>query len=160
MNVDGEFLPVDESPEAFAELLRRCGNDPCNMAGRYYGLVADVVNKTGADIIGHFDLITKFNETNKNGKFFDEDNPGYIEAWKHAADSLLQTGRPFEINTGAISRGWRKTPYPSARIISYIASHGGKFILSSDSHSKDTLMYQFAECEELARNLGLRLTEL
>ena len=157
VNVDGEFLPVDESLEAFMRLLRCCHDDPCDMAGRYYSLVADVVNKTGADIIGHFDLITKFNE---GGRFFDEDSPGYIEAWKSAADSLLQTGRPFEINTGAISRGWRKTPYPSAGIISYIASRGGKFILSSDSHSKDTLMFQFAECEELARNLGLTLTEL
>lgn len=157
LNVGGEFFPVDESPEAFAELLQRCGNDPYDMAGRYYALVADVVRKTGADIIGHFDLITKFNE---GGRFFDEDNPSYIEAWKSVADSLLQTGRPFEINTGAISRGWRKTPYPSARIISYIASRGEKFILSSDSHSKDTLMFQFAECEELARKLGLRLTEL
>ena len=115
------------------------------------------MRKTNADIIGHFDLITKFNEGNR---FFDEDNPRYISACNDALDSLLETGKPFEINTGAVSRGWRKSPYPSAKILEYIASHNGSVILSSDSHSKDTLMYKFAECEELAQNLGLRVVSI
>ena len=157
VNVDGEFLPIDESPEAFAELIHRCNDDPYDMAERYYALVADVVKKTNADIIGHFDLITKFNE---GGKFFDEDNLRYFSACNVALDTLLKTGRPFEINTGAISRGWRKTPYPSERILSYIASHGGSVILSSDSHEKSTLMYKFAECEELVRKFGLNVVEI
>ena len=157
VNIDGEYISVDHTPEIFAGLIHLCNDDPYDMAGRYYALVADVVRKTGADIIGHFDLITKFNE---GGKYFDEDNPRYISACNDALDSLLETGKPFEINTGAISRGWRKTPYPSARILKYIASHNGSVILSSDSHSKETLMYQFAECEELARNLGLRVVTL
>ena len=157
VNVDGEYISVDHTPEVFADLIKRCNNDPYDVAGRYYSLVADVVNKTGANIIGHFDLITKFNE---GGKFFDEDNPRYVEAWRNAVDALLPAGKPFEINTGAISRGWRKTPYPSAKILKYIADHNGSVILSSDSHSKDTLMYQFAECEELARSLGLKIVTL
>ena len=157
VDVDGEFLPIDDSPEAFTNLIHRCNDDPYDMAERYYALVADVVNKTNADIIGHFDLITKFNE---GGKFFDEDNPRYVSACNDALDALLKTGKPFEINTGAISRGWRKTPYPSERILSYIASHNGSVILSSDSHDKATLMYKFAECEELARKFGLDVVEI
>ena len=157
VNVDGEFLSIDESPENFADLIHRCDDDPYDMAERYYALVADVVNRTGADFIGHFDLITKFNE---GGKFFDEENPRYVSACNDALDALLKTGKPFEINTGAISRGWRKTPYPSERILSYIASHNGSVILSSDSHDKATLMYKFAECEELARKFGLDVVEI
>ena len=157
VDVDGEFLPIDDSPEAFTNLIHRCNDDPYDMAERYYALVADVVNKTNADIIGHFDLITKFNE---GGKFFDEENPRYVSACNDALDALLKTGKPFEINTGAISRGWRKTPYPSERILSYIASHNGSVILSSDSHDKATLMYKFAECEELARKFGLDVVEI
>ena len=155
--VDGEYISVDHTPEIFANLIHRFNDDPYKLAEEYYSLVADVVRKTNANIIGHFDLITKFNE---GGKFFDEDNPRYISACNDALDSLLKTGKPFEINTGAISRGWRKTPYPSAKILKYISSHNGSVILSSDSHSKDTLMFQFAECEELARSLGLRITTL
>lgn len=157
VKIDGEYISVDHTPEIFADLIHRLNDDPYKLAEEYYSLVADVVRKTNADIIGHFDLITKFNETNK---FFDEDNPRYISACNDALDSLLETGKPFEINTGAVSRGWRKTPYPSERILEYISSHGGSVILSSDSHSKDTLMYQFPECEELARSLGLRVVTL
>ena len=157
VKIDREYISVDHTPEIFADLIHRLNDDPYKVVEEYYSLAADVVRKTNADIIGHFDLITKFNETNK---FFDEDNPRYISACNDALDSLLETGKPFEINTGAISRGWRKTPYPSARILEYISSHGGSVILSSDSHSKDTLMYQFPECEELARSLGLRIATL
>ena len=154
---DGEYISVDHTPEIFADLIHRFNDDPYKVAEEYFSLAADVVRKTNADIIGHFDLITKFNEGNK---FFDEDNPRYISACNDALDSLLETDKPFEINTGAISRGWRKSPYPSARILEYIASHGGSVILSSDSHRKDTLMYKFSECEELAQNLGLRIVTL
>ena len=154
---DGEYISVDHTPEIFANLIHRFNDDPYKVAEEYFSLVADVINKTNADIIGHFDLITKFNE---GGKFFDEDNSRYVSACNDALDSLLETGKPFEINTGAISRGWRKTPYPSARILKYIASHNGRVILSSDSHSKATLMYMFSECEELARSLGLRVVTL
>jgi histidinol-phosphatase (PHP family) len=56
---------------------------------------------------------------------------------------LLRTHRIFEINTGAISRGYRATPYPSAEIIAYLKQRGAILLLSSDSHSKETLAFQF-----------------
>ena len=157
VRINGRYISVDHKPEVLAELIHECNDDPYEAAERYYALVADVVNRTGADIIGHFDLITKFNE---DGKFFDGDNPRYINACNNALDVLLKTGKPFEINTGAISRGYRSTPYPSKRILKYIAEHNGSVILSSDAHSKNNLMFKFTECEELARSLGLRITEL
>ena len=55
----------------------------------------------------------------------------------------MRSGKVFEINTGAISRGYRTQPYPSADIRSYIKAKGGTFILSGDSHSADTLCFQF-----------------
>ena len=157
VKTDAGYLSVDDTPEILAQLIHECDDDPYDMAGKYFALVADVVNKTGADIIGHFDLVTKFNE---GGKFFDENNPRYIEASNNALDILLKTGKPFEINTGAVSKGYRKSPYPSRRILERIAANNGSVILSSDSHSNNTLMYMFTECEEIARSLGLRVVEL
>ena len=71
------------------------------------------MEQTGADIIGHFDLVTKFNEL---GGYLDLSDPRYVRAWKAAVDALLSYDRPFEINTGAISRGYRTTPYPGAAV--------------------------------------------
>ena len=100
----------------------------------------DRVLKCGADIIGHFDLISKFNEA---GALFDEADPRYIAASRAAADALLKTGKPFEINTGAISRGYRTAPYPSKALRDYIRQKGGSFLLSSDSHAKESLCCGF-----------------
>ena len=104
------------------------------------------MEKTGADIIGHFDLISKYIES---GVELDIDDTRYINAWKRAADSLVSSGKLFEINTGAVARGWRSTPYPDIRIIDYIKQNGGRFILSSDSHSADTIAYGFDRFEYL-----------
>ena len=155
--VNGEYISVDHNPEVLSRLLHACNDDPYDMAERYYALVSDIVNKTHADIIGHFDLLTKFNEGNR---FLDENHERYITASNRALDLLLETGKPFEINTGAISRGYRTSPYPSERILKYIAEHNGTVILSSDSHDKHNLMYSFNECEEIVRKLGLNLIEL
>lgn len=135
------YIPVDESPEILlAAAEKHFGGDIYALIEEYYRTVSRVVQKTGADIIGHFDLISKFNEA---GALFDEADPRYIAASRAAADALLKTGKPFEINTGAISRGYRTAPYPSKALRDYIRQKGGSFLLSSDSHAKESLCFGF-----------------
>ncbi|MBQ9419568.1 MAG: histidinol-phosphatase [Synergistaceae bacterium] len=153
----GEYIAVDHTFKHFEDAVEKFGGDVYSMLENYFSTVSNIVSKTGADIIGHFDLISKFNDGNK---FFDENHERYIKATENALDTLLKTGKPFEINTGAISRGYKKDPYPSKQILKYIAENGGKVILSSDSHRKETLMYGFKECEELAKSLGLEIVTL
>ena len=146
------YVPVDESPELERDfVLRVFGGDWYAFAEAYFETAADVVRRTDCDIIGHFDLVSKFNE--REG-FFDEGHPRYAAAWKRALDELLPCGRPFEVNTGAISRGWRTQPYPNGDMIRYICENGGKLILSSDSHRPDTLCYQFDEMENLVKKIA------
>lgn len=106
----------------------------------YYRLVSTVADVLHPDIIGHFDVISKYAEKQP---IFDLHHPRYVAAWKKAADILIPYGIPFEINTGAISRGVRTTPYPSDEIIAYIKEKGGRFILSSDAHSVKAVTYLF-----------------
>lgn len=136
------FIPVDESADA----LRRGAEEA--FGGDFYALCEAYYDQLGAlpeklpccSIIAHFDLVTKYQETMA---FFDEDHPRYTAAWKKAADKLLAMGIPFEINTGALSRGCRTSPYPSAAICNYIREKGGSFVLSSDSHRLETLCWEF-----------------
>lgn len=135
------YLPVDESKERLLDAARRhFGGDLYALIEAYYATVAQVAEIIHPDIIGHFDLITKFNE---NGALFNESHPRYISAWRAAADRLLEADIPFEINTGAISRGYRTAPYPAAPIREYLAAHGARFLWSSDSHRADTLCFGF-----------------
>ena len=138
-----EYIDVDDTAEKLQNAAKKYfGGDIYSLIEEYYRLVGEVVNTTNADIIGHFDLITKFCEKEN---IFDQNNLRYVAAWQKAADKLLKANKPFEINTGAISRGYRTTPYPAPQIIDYIKQNGGRFILSSDSHSADTVMFGFSE---------------
>ena len=135
------YIPVDEGNDVLLDAVRKYfGGDIYALIAEYYRTVAQVVQKTGCQIIGHFDLISKFNE---QGDLFDDTDLRYIAAWQSAADELLKTGIPFEINTGAISRGYRTTPYPAAPIREYLAARGARFLLSSDSHRANTLCFEF-----------------
>lgn len=142
-----KFYPIDASPETFVNVVNDCFNgDFYSASEKYFELVSDIVLKTNADIIGHFDLISKFNEKHS---FFDVSNKRYKDAWKSAVNNLLRYNKPFEINTGAISRGYRTAPYPSNNIIDYIRDNGGRFILSSDAHCAENICYKFSEYENL-----------
>lgn len=145
--IDGEYIPVDET----ADILKQSADkyfsgDILSLCEAYFENVGKVYEKTKCDIVGHFDLITKFNEQEQ---LFDENDPRYIRAYRKAVDKIITDCKVFEINTGAISRGYRTTPYPSENIRSYIRQKGGKFILSSDSHQKETLCFKFDKFRNL-----------
>ena len=158
LKLGDEYRPVDESPEISRETAERYfGGDWYAMAEAYFDTVSHVVERTGCGIIGHFDLIAKFNQKHPA---FDETHPRYAAAWRQAADVLLKTGRPFEINTGAMSRGWRTQAYPRREMIGYILEHGGRLILSSDSHRPDTLCFAFDRYEREYPGLLRRFEEM
>ncbi|MBR3870846.1 MAG: histidinol-phosphatase [Clostridia bacterium] len=151
---DGKYLEVDCDEEDFkSNVANFFGGDYYAYAEQYFALVGDVIGKTEADIVGHFDLCTKFNEENK---LFDTRNPRYVTAAKSAIDKLILCEKPFEINTGAISRGYRTEAYPEMQFLEYIAEKGGKVILSSDSHCANTLCYKFEEYERIAKDMGFK----
>ena len=66
----------------------------------------------------------------------------------------LKSGSLFELNTGAIARGYRKTPYPYENLLHIIRKEGGGLILSSDSHEVKTLDFQFDESRKMLKDLG------
>lgn len=133
LKIGSGYIPVDHSGENQTETVNKFfGGSFDKYCEAYYSLVADIVNKTHCDIIGHFDLITKFNE---NDCLFSTTSPGYVNAWKKAADALLPFNKPFEINTGAIARKKRTAPYPSLEIARYISENGGGLVYSSDCHN-------------------------
>ena len=90
---DGKYLELDYSAERTKEnIYLYYGGDALAYCEDYYKLVGDVVEKTGCQIIGHFDLITKFNE---KMPLIDVNHPRYKKAWKEALDKLLKTDAIF-----------------------------------------------------------------
>jgi len=141
IKINNEYFEIDSDKESLIKLIEKhFDGDYYALAEEYYKTVVKMAENIRPDIIGHLDLISKFN---KDYVLFDENNERYKKTKKDAVDRILKLNIPFEINVGAISRGYKDVPYPDLETICYIAESGGKLILSGDSHSKDTLCFQF-----------------
>ena len=149
-----EFLPIDRSEECTKDVvLKHFDNDYLKYAKAYYSLESTVTFVTKPNIIGHFDLITKYNE---GYKYFDEDRKEYLNLAYECLDVLLKEDIPFEINTGAISRGYRTTPYPNKNLLKYINKNHGRIVISSDSHNANHISFNFSQAKEYALECGFK----
>ena len=107
--------------------------------------------------MGHFDLVTKFNE---GFKHFDETDIRYrtsaIDALRYEAERC----NLFEINTGAISRKKRTTPYPADFLLREMKRLDCEIIITGDSHSVDGLSCAYNEAAELAKAAGYKYCKI
>ena len=126
------------------------------MAKQYYDEVRRMAERKPT-ILGHVDLIVKFNET---GYFFDESDPGYRAAALEALHAADPAETLLEINTGAMSRGYRSAPYPALFLLKEWRAMGGKVILTADAHSAGAVVYGYAQAAELARAAGFQRSVL
>lgn len=127
------------------------GGDALALARAYFDQLADFVVALKPDIVGHFDLITKFNDKHP---VFDTGSAAYREAAQTALDRILRAGLVCEVNTGAITRGWRTTPYPADFLLRQIRSADGRVTLTADAHHTEGLTVAFDEALDLLRKTG------
>lgn len=153
---DGHLVTVDDTEEKLVCAVETLWNgDWYAFARDYYELEATVYDKLHCDWVGHFDLLTKFNEGYKH---FDETKDAYLEPALAAMKKLHGQGLPFEINTGAMSRGYRTAPYPNPILLRELHAMGGRILINSDSHSADTIVYAFDQAQKMAYECGFRKT--
>jgi len=136
-----------------------CSNRICTggsgtaFARRYYEELADLPRYGNFDIIGHFDIITKNLETIP---YFDENAPEYLEAAFEAMRALQGKIPLFEANTGAIARGYRTVPYPTAPLLKELARLGFGAVITSDCHDGRKLDCCFEEARQLLAVCGFK----
>lgn len=154
MQKDGIYHYVDHSEELLRKAIKEgFEGDPYKMTAYYFEIVAGFPERMTFDFVGHFDLVAKFNES---GRLFDEDDPRYWKPALEAMEHLCRQGYAFEVNTGAISRGFRTVPYPSPRLLRALHSFGGSIVFCCDSHTADTVCSYLPEAAELAAACGFR----
>lgn len=141
---------VDESLEKQNECIEKFyGGDPYAYAEEYYKTVA----KLRGDIIGHFDLLTKFD---RNNDIFNPKEERYKKAALSALDELLDAKQVLEVNTGAMSRGYKDAPYPDRWILEEIKKRGGRVIITSDCHHAPNLDYGYDLTEKILTEIGFK----
>ena len=150
---DGKYYAVDSKKENFIINLKIFDNDPMKLAENYYELFVNYIKKRKPDIIGHYDLITKYDET-ELGCYFN--NEKYHKMAAKYLEEVIPCGCIFEVNSGAISRGYRTSVYPYENLLHILCKSDGKIILSSDCHSADTIDFYFKEMTYMLKNIGFK----
>jgi histidinol-phosphatase (PHP family) len=156
ISVGGKMVhsAVDLSKEHSAAVINKYfGGDALSYTEKYFETAAAAAKITNCDIVGHFDLVNKYNEADH---LFSTAHPRYRKAATDAADELLKDCRVFEVNTGAMFRLRRTEQYPQDWLLRYLSERGADVILSSDAHQTDAICYKFAETEALLRQTGFR----
>ena len=127
----GEFVPVDGSVEDLFHVIRHLfhGNAMDMVRDYFDNMVA--ASERHPLILGHFDLITKYND---RGHFFDEESGEYQDVSSQALEACLANGVVFEVNAGAMAKGLRSVPYPAPFLLRRLRDLGGRITLSADCH--------------------------
>ena len=153
VKINGKYYPVDASHALFKEPLKLLNEDPVLFAQNYYSNFCDYIEKRKPDIIGHFDLITKYDE--KEMPIF-LNNPEYNKVAEDYIKKAATSNCIFEVNTGAIARGYRSMPYPSENLLYILRKENAKIILSSDCHDKNKLDWYFEETKLKLKDIGFK----
>lgn len=152
LDFDGEILGFDRSlDEAVAYVRDNFGGDGLAFAKKYYETLCSLEKKGRVDILGHFDLLTKNNE---KGKFIDVTSKEYLYYGYEAIHALKGKVPFFEVNTGAISRGYRTLPYPQREFLSEFKRCGYGAVITSDCHDRNHLDCGYDMARELLLSNG------
>lgn len=150
--IEGKYIGFDRSEQVVRDIIDNYfGGDGLEYAKEYYKTLAMLPKYGDFDIVGHFDLITKHSE---NTDFFDQNCKEYKKAVTNAAEALAGKISFFEVNTGAIARGYRKTPYPTEYILNLMRDLGFGAVVTSDCHNKTMLDCYFEESDKLLKKCG------
>lgn len=152
LKIGDEILGFDRGyDETLAYVNTHFAGDGLRFAKQYFETVVQLPEKGKIDILGHFDIITKNNE---KGNFIDVSDENYLKMGFDAIHALGGKIPLFEVNTGAISRGYRTSPYPQIEFLREFHRCGFGAVITSDCHDKNHIDCFYTEAEELLRTAG------
>lgn len=150
-HVKDKYYPIDSSIDYFRKCIEVFEGDAERMAEEYFSAFCNYILTRKPDIIGHYDLITKFDE--KHTDLF-LGNAKYHAIVKKYTKIIASDGHIFEANTGAIARGLRTSIYPAENLLYIIKNSDSGLILASDSHTVETLDAHFDETRAFLKDIG------
>lgn len=151
---NGRFVDFDGGESWFKQVIDECcGGDGMELARRYYEAVAELPRRAKCDIIAHYDLVTKHSD---RVRFFDEKSPEYKRYALDAVHAIADKIPYFEVNVGAVSRGYKSTPYPAPFIAREMLACGMGAVIGTDCHQPELLYESVDIGVELLRSVGAK----
>ena len=147
-----QIFAVDNTPQNLMEGITNVfGGSVQETVCHYFAVQREMLERGDFTIIGHPDLIRKF-----NGKLhlFSETEEWYKKEVNATAQAIAKAGVVAEINTGAISRGHMNEPYPSDYFLSVLHELHAPITISSDAHFAEGIDCAFELAAERAKKAG------
>ncbi len=143
---------IDESPQDFERGIEKYyqGDNQAFIKAYYQGL-EQMVTIFEPDIVGHIDLIKKFNQ---NNRFFNELDDWYRETVCSCLDGIAKTKSKMEINTGANLRIPGVGRYPSDWIVPEMRKRDIPITVGGDSHSVAGIIFEYDLAESNLKQCG------
>lgn len=154
LHAKGRVFAVDASREDLEICINEgYDGDALAMARAYYEAVVTCVLRPRVDIVGHFDLLRKYN---RSTDFFNENSPAYQNIALEALRSVLakRDDLVFEVNFGGMLRAGLPTPYPDAFLMHELRTRGARITLQADAHSAEGLKDGWDEAVRYVKEAG------
>ena len=145
ITVDGNGDTLNDDVQAIF------GGDGIAYAEAYYDTLADSIVRERPQVIGHLDLVRKWN---RRYRFFDTADPAYRRVVRAALDRMIASGALLEVNTGAMARGYLDTPYPDLFALEHWHALGGGVIIGTDCHQAAKITYGMEDARKLCLAAG------
>ncbi len=148
LSINGYSQLVNGTIDEFKSLFKHFDYDIRALYRVYYKTLQEALSTGWFDIAAHLDVIKKHNV---DSTYFNEADPYYRALVVKTLDIIKEQGMKMEINTSGFNHPI-KEQYPSHWIIQEAQNKGIPIVLSSDSHSPDTLGQYFHKTDALFKN--------
>lgn len=150
----GVAMQVDGNPKEFRDTLENGFKGDIQAFGEmYYGKLREMLVTMPPNILAHLDV---FRKNNDGDRFFDETDDWYREEIAKTLEVALLTDVVVEVNTGGMSRGTMKDPYPSWWVLESILEAGIPIVLNSDAHRPDAIDFGYDAVRRHLLRIGFR----
>lgn len=152
--VDDRVYDVDYTREMLCDCAdREFGGSFLKLAAHYYKDFVSFVSEVKPEIVAHFDLIEKFNE---DQTLFSNCDPAYQKIALDAVDQIRAScpDALFEVNTGAMFRCGKQSPYPAPFLLRHLKESGARVIITADAHCPQALDFAFDKAVDACRAAG------
>lgn len=150
------YYPIDNSSFGFEYLIEIYG-DIRRITDNYYDNVIDMVKSQSPDIIGHLDLLRKYN---KNNKHFSEDEKWYLDKIDETLSEIEKSDSIVEFNTRKMTKTNPELHYPGRKVLEKILNKNIPIVISTDAHHAGGIDYCYNEAIEILKSIGFRYVKV
>lgn len=112
----------------------------------------EMIETQSFDIIAHFDKIKMHNQN----RFFQEDEKWYRTLAEHAVTLIKRKNLIVEINSRGLYKGRCNSFYPADFLVDLAAKQDIPFLISSDAHKSEELIFLYDEARTNLKQLDVR----